>query len=302
MAQRQHGRPPTDGNSTASPADDAGRGPTWTGRRVFLSCHALIFVMAFTTYYLQYAGTLGTNGLLPIDVHWSSVKSRVWPATTTPLVIDVAAPARWLAGCVHEITGFSINPDSNWLAPVPLLSNLTRWDLDWLPAHATKLVRAYVQLPTLYWFLGDLGLGLDVDVAYEGMALAGIVVGLVAAAGVHHISLYAVLYLLYLSLYVTGQQWLRFQWDIALLEAAVAALLYCPMWSLDSRPSLPPVNFLHRVLFAKFMMMTGHVKVSARCPTWEGLTALEYHYASTCIPPGKPGPPTDCIRSFTGVP
>ena len=30
--------------------------------------------------------------------------------------------------------------------------------------------------------------------------------------------------------------------------------------------------------------MSGMVKIYAQCPTWENLTALEYHFASTCIP------------------
>ena len=39
-----------------------------------------------------------------------------------------------------------------------------------------------------------------------------------------------------------------------------------------------------RALWVKFMVMSGVVKVTADCPTWQRLTALEYHFASTCLP------------------
>ena len=32
------------------------------------------------------------------------------------------------------------------------------------------------------------------------------------------------------------------------------------------------------------MLMAGVVKVQAHCPTWLNLTALEYHYATQCLP------------------
>ena len=34
----------------------------------------------------------------------------------------------------------------------------------------------------------------------------------------------------------------------------------------------------------RFMLMSGCVKVFAHCPTWRELTALEFHFASTCLP------------------
>mmetsp|Transcript_37611 Transcript_37611/g.117575 ORF Transcript_37611/g.117575 Transcript_37611/m.117575 type:complete len:477 (-) Transcript_37611:356-1786(-) len=43
-------------------------------------------------------------------------------------------------------------------------------------------------------------------------------------------------------------------------------------------------TWLLRFAFFKLMLMSGVVKLSARCPTWEQLTALEYHFATQCIP------------------
>ena len=65
-----------------------------------------------------------------------------------------------------------------------------------------------------------------------------------------------------MSLFLTGQTFLGFQWDIALLETSFLALLFCPVGGLRcGEDARPPANFVLRVFFAKFMMMTGHVKV-----------------------------------------
>ncbi|POM80426.1 Lipase maturation factor 2, partial [Phytophthora palmivora] len=39
-----------------------------------------------------------------------------------------------------------------------------------------------------------------------------------------------------------------------------------------------------RFLFFKFMLMSGAVKIQSRCPTWLGLTALDFHFASQPLP------------------
>ena len=46
----------------------------------------------------------------------------------------------------------------------------------------------------------------------EGLALIGTFCGMLAVAGVHHVSVFALAYLCYLSLFLTGQRWLSFQW------------------------------------------------------------------------------------------
>ena len=32
------------------------------------------------------------------------------------------------------------------------------------------------------------------------------------------------------------------------------------------------------------MLMSGVVKIQANCPTWQNLTALEFHFATQCLP------------------
>jgi hypothetical protein len=75
---------------------------------------------------------------------------------------------------------------------------------------------------------------------------------------------------------------LSFQWDIFLLETGFA----CFVLSLVTAASLPTetVRWLLRFQLFKIMLMSGVVKTQAQCPTWENLTALEYHFASQCIP------------------
>ena len=45
-----------------------------------------------------------------------------------------------------------------------------------------------------------------------------------------------------------------------------------------------PMTWVLRVQWVKFMLCSGVVKVTADCPTWKHLTALEFHFASTCLP------------------
>ena len=39
-----------------------------------------------------------------------------------------------------------------------------------------------------------------------------------------------------------------------------------------------------RLLLFKLMFMSGVVKIQANCPTWLQFTALEYHFATQCLP------------------
>ncbi|KAH8057189.1 hypothetical protein JL722_6832 [Aureococcus anophagefferens] len=105
--------------------------------------------------------------------------------------------------------------------------------------------------------------------------------------GLHHGALFAALFLGYLTLFVASQTWLGFQWDIFLLETGFWTALYAPWWSLSARGEEAaghPMAVPLRALWVKFMVMSGVVKVTANCPTWKRLTALEFHFASTCLP------------------
>jgi hypothetical protein len=145
----------------------------------------------------------------------------------------------------------------------------------------------------LAWFKEPLGI--PIDILHEGAALLGALMGTVAAAGLcHHGLLFAAMWFLYLGLYGVGQTFYSFQWDILLLEAGFATILYAP-WSLAGSlaqaPSASTVWPLRWLLF-KLMFMSGMVKVQALCPSWLQLTALEYHFATqVCFDP----PSSTCL-------
>ena len=140
-------------------------------------------------------------------------------------------------------------------------------------------------MPCFLWFDRVLFGGVETDIIIEGVALVGALCGALALAGLHHVSVLGLCYLCYLSLFIVGQRWLSFQWDIFLLETGAAAVLYSRWWGVGraTRPQ-PAVAWVLRALWVKFMLMSGAVKVQADCVTWKRLTALEFHFASTCLP------------------
>lgn len=142
---------------------------------------------------------------------------------------------------------------------------------------------AWSELPSLTWLIG----------ASDGALLAicglGVACGALLVAGlVPRAALFAA-WILYLSLLSVGSPFLSFQWDILLLEASLVGLFYAPSgWR--PRPAggegEPPVAgvWLMRLLLFKLMLMSGAVKLTSGDPTWQDLTALDYHYWTQPIP------------------
>ena len=154
----------------------------------------------------------------------------------------------------------------------------------WRSVSARPGARAagYFQLPSLLWFTrAD---SASIDAMMQGTAIVGGFCGALAVFGIHHASVFATAFVCYLSIFVSGQTFLSFQWDIFLLETGAAAVLYAPWWSVHAGGPLPHVAWLLRAQWVKFMIMSGVVKVRANGPTWQDLSALEFHFASTCLP------------------
>ncbi|NXH48296.1 LMF2 factor, partial [Dicaeum eximium] len=77
--------------------------------------------------------------------------------------------------------------------------------------------------------------------------------------------------------------------DSLLLEAGFLAVLVAPLrllrWGSPAwRPHDGVTFWAVRWLLFRLMFASGVVKLTSRCPTWWGLTALTYHYESQCIP------------------
>jgi Protein of unknown function (DUF1222). len=148
-------------------------------------------------------------------------------------------------------------------------------------------------------------LWVKVDLLCETCCILGIVLSSIVACGIlHHGGLIMIMTLLYYILVQLGGVFYSFQWDTLLLETGfVVSLCYAPWcccWprssscrsssssSARSSSSISeqqevgrwPIRFL---LF-KLMFMSGVVKIQSDCPTWTNLTALEYHFATQCLP------------------
>lgn len=96
--------------------------------------------------------------------------------------------------------------------------------------------------------------------------------------------LWLVVWLVYLSLFHTGQVFLSYQWDTLLLEAGALAVLLAPLRPSASSPPSAPLLWVARWLLFKLMFMSGIVKIQAQCDTWLDLSALNYHFATQCLP------------------
>ncbi|XP_077120447.1 lipase maturation factor 2 [Ranitomeya variabilis] len=143
--------------------------------------------------------------------------------------------------------------------------------------------------PTLLW-LGP-QLGLDTEQGIELLCILGAVLSLGALLFncFRDSLIFLLLWILYLSLYQVGQVFLYFQWDSLLLETGFLAILVAPMRALRSKMNVWSAHdgitfWLTRWLLFRLMFASGVVKLTSRCPTWWGLTALTYHYETQCIP------------------
>ncbi|XP_056273428.1 lipase maturation factor 2a [Pseudoliparis swirei] len=142
--------------------------------------------------------------------------------------------------------------------------------------------------PSLLW-LGP-QLGLDTHTAMELLCLVGAALSLAAmlVEALRDSVVFFCLWALYLSIYQVGQVFLYFQWDNLLLEVGFLCILVAPLTLIRGSRGVREhdrVTFwLLRWLLFRLMFASGVVKLTSRCPTWWGLTALTYHYETQCIP------------------
>ena len=140
---------------------------------------------------------------------------------------------------------------------------------------------AYWRLPTLLW--------LSQGTAFlHGLCGAGVAVSMLAIAGFWPLACFGVLWLLYLSIVVGGQDFMSFQWDTLLLEAGLLALVLAPARrraSLAARTPPPALGiWLVRLLVWKLLFLSGATKLLSLDSTWWQLTALDYHYFTQPLP------------------
>jgi hypothetical protein len=158
---------------------------------------------------------------------------------------------------------------SRGILPIHELLDLARERLD---------SSRYRILPTVFWVT-------DADPALHVVCGVGAALSVVAILGRGRAVVMFVLWALYLSLSVAGQDFLSFQWDVLLLEAGLLAVLLAPrgiVRPLGSTPLL--VVWAYRWLLFRLMFASGVMKLRSGDPTWRTLTALEYHYETQPLP------------------
>ncbi|XP_067129726.1 lipase maturation factor 2-like isoform X2 [Centruroides vittatus] len=165
-----------------------------------------------------------------------------------------------------------------------------------LESDAATIETRARELPTLLW-LAPL-FGLDAPLMMEFLTLLGIIIsfGGVVWNRLRDCTNYALLWMIYFSVFQVGQTFMWFQWDILLLEAGFLTILLAPLGifhqqysisflsSLSNKPYDTVNLWLLRWLLFRVMFASGVVKLLSNCPTWWNLTALTIHFESQCIP------------------
>lgn len=153
--------------------------------------------------------------------------------------------------------------------------------------HVTKNIHDssgftnFLKFPSLIIFASQIGV--STDALCTACLILGVTLSTLISLGFCNSIFYFFVWIIYLSLYLVGQTFLSFQWDILLLETGFIAIFSSSV--LYFRP-VPKLYFIwcYRFLLWKLMFLSGIVKLQSQCPTWEKLTALEYHFATQCIP------------------
>lgn len=120
-----------------------------------------------------------------------------------------------------------------------------------------------------------------------GLCDAGMVLALVALAGIAQPVCFFLLWAVWLSLVVAGQDFLSFQWDALLVETGLLAPFlarwrWSPRW-LRADPH-PMARFAAVGLLFKLHFSSGWVKLLSGDPAWIGLDALGYHFFTQPLP------------------
>jgi hypothetical protein len=135
--------------------------------------------------------------------------------------------------------------------------------------------------PTLCWISTS-------DAFLSGLCAAGMTSAALLLAGIAPLLMLPLLWVIYLSLSVVGQEFLLYQWDALLLETGFLAVFIAPAVWLDRRRDARDVPRLGRWLLMwllfRLMVGSGAIKLASGDPTWRNLTALSFHFETQPIP------------------
>ncbi len=137
----------------------------------------------------------------------------------------------------------------------------------------------YRLIPTVGWLNAS-------DAALTKYCILGFVCSLLAMSGVLVRVMLLVCWVLYLSLFQLGRDFLGFQWDILLLETGFLAVFLAPSQlfpRISKGDRVPIVSlWLLRWLLFRLMFSSGVVKLGDE--TWRNLTALNFHFETQPLP------------------
>lgn len=139
----------------------------------------------------------------------------------------------------------------------------------------------YLVFPTLSWLNAS-------DAFLVGQCIGGAFLSVGLLLGFVQPLVLALLWVLYLSLFTIGREFLSFQWDILLLETGFLAIFFAPLTLKPKSDRFSPPSaimlFLLRWLLFRLMLSSGLVKLMSGDTTWRNLTALTFYYETQPIP------------------
>ena len=140
-----------------------------------------------------------------------------------------------------------------------------------------------------FWGMPSLFLWRTDDAFVQASLYAGITISLLVIAGFIPGFGLLLLWMLHLSIVVTGGVFTGFQWDSLLLECGFLVLFVAPWrWRLPSLKTAPDppraaVWLLHWLVF-RLMFLSGVVKWAGGDDSWHDLRALHYHFETQPLP------------------
>lgn len=132
--------------------------------------------------------------------------------------------------------------------------------------------KPYFYMPTLFWLNSS-------DKTLIGLTTLGTFFAFCLIGGLYPSLMLFLLYIIYLSLIVAGQDFLSFGWEGLLLEITAHVFLL----SLAPSPNLIVWLSINFLLF-RFHFQAGLVKLKSGDPNWRNLTAIAYHYQTQPLP------------------
>ena len=140
---------------------------------------------------------------------------------------------------------------------------------------------AYWTFPTLLWFNSS-------NFFLNALFFCGSFCSVLLFIGRAAPLMLFLIWILYLSLIVAGQEFFHFQWDSLLLETCFLSIFLAP-WEKNARFSPNRAVSLIalwslRILLFRLMFSSGVVKLLSGDESWRNLSALSFHYETQPLP------------------